>query len=323
MVEEIRMQNNSHEIISELKKVIVGKDEVLKKVYMAILAGGHVLLEDVPGVGKTTLALALCKVMGLSYKRVQFTPDSVPSDLTGFSIYDQHKGSFQYQEGAVMTNLLLADEINRTSSKTQSALLEVMEEGQVTVDTITRFVPEPFMVIATQNPVGSLGTQMLPSSQLDRFMIRLHMGYPDFKSQVKILKDRHGSKPLESLETVVSMDDLMLMKEEVSLIHMQDDLYEYVTGLSEATRNHESVSLGLSPRGALALCEMAKAHAYYELRDYVIPSDITQVFTEITAHRLMMTQKARMSSITPFDVIKEILVQVPMPSFEEKRVKHS
>lgn len=323
MVEEKKMQNKTLEIIRELKKAIVGKDEVLEKVYMAILAGGHILLEDVPGVGKTTLALALSKVLGLSYKRVQFTPDSVPSDLTGFSIYDQNKGSFQYQEGAVMTNLLLADEINRTSSKTQSALLEVMEEGQVTVDTITRLVPEPFMVIATQNPVGSLGTQMLPSSQLDRFMIRLHMGYPDFKSQVKILKDRQGNKPLENLKAVVSVETLIDMKKQVSLIHMADDLYEYVASLSEASRDHESISLGLSPRAALALCEMAKAHAYFDLRDYVIPSDITEVFTEVTAHRLVMTQKARMSSITPYDVTKEILDQVLMPSFEEKRVGRS
>lgn len=315
------MENKTEQIITELKKAIVGKDEILKKVYMAILAGGHVLLEDVPGVGKTTLALAFSKALGLDYKRIQFTSDSVPSDITGFSVFDKSQNKFVYQKGAAMTNLLLADEINRTSSKTQSALLETMEEHQVTVDGITHPLPSPFIVLATQNPVGSAGTQMLPPSQMDRFMIKLEMGYPDFKSQVNILKDRHNENPLDSVQSVVTANDITELQKNVQNIHTDDEIYEYVTRLAEYSRNLETTELGISPRGALSVCRMAKAHAFVNGRDYVVPDDIRAIFCDVCAHRIIITQRARLSGHNSQSAAKEIIDSVPVPSIGIKGKK--
>lgn len=315
------MENKTEQIITELKKAIVGKDEILKKVYMAILAGGHVLLEDVPGVGKTTLALAFSKALGLDYKRIQFTSDSVPSDITGFSVFDKSQNKFVYQKGAAMTNLLLADEINRTSSKTQSALLETMEEHQVTVDGITHPLPSPFIVLATQNPVGSAGTQMLPPSQMDRFMIKLEMGYPDFKSQVNILKDRHNENPLDSVQSVVTANDITELQKNVQNIHTDDEIYEYVTRLAEYSRNLETTELGISPRGALSVCRMAKAHAFVNGRDYVVPDDIRAIFCDVCAHRIIITQRARLSGHNSQSAAKEIIDSVPVPSIRIKGKK--
>lgn len=315
------MENKTEQIMAELKKAIVGKEEILKKVYMAILAGGHVLLEDVPGVGKTTLALAFSKALGLDYKRIQFTSDSVPSDITGFSVFDKSQNQFVYQKGAAMTNLLLADEINRTSSKTQSALLETMEEHQVTVDGITHPLPSPFIVLATQNPVGSAGTQMLPPSQMDRFMIKLEMGYPDFKSQVNILKDRHNENPLNYVQPVVKAHDITELQKTVQNIHTDDEIYEYVTRLAENSRNHESIELGISPRGALSVCRMAKAHAFVNGRDYVVPDDIRAIFCDVCAHRIIITQRARLSGHNSQSAAKEIIDSVPIPSIGIKDKK--
>ena len=315
------MENKTEQIITELKKAIVGKDEILKKVYMAILAGGHVLLEDVPGVGKTTLALAFSKALGLDYKRIQFTSDSVPSDITGFSVFDKSQNKFVYQKGAAMTNLLLADEINRTSSKTQSALLETMEEHQVTVDGITHPLPSPFIVLATQNPVGSAGTQMLPPSQMDRFMIKLEIGYPDFKSQVNILKDRHNENPLDSVQSVVTANDITELQKNVQNIHTDDEIYEYVTRLAEYSRNLETTELGISPRGALSVCRMAKAHAFVNGRDYVVPDDIRAIFCDVCAHRIIITQRARLSGHNSQSAAKEIIDSVPVPSIRIKGKK--
>lgn len=315
------MENKTEQIMAELKKAIVGKEEILKKVYMAILAGGHVLLEDVPGVGKTTLALAFSKALGLDYKRIQFTSDSVPSDITGFSVFDKSQNQFVYQKGAAMTNLLLADEINRTSSKTQSALLETMEEHQVTVDGITHPLPSPFIVLATQNPVGSAGTQMLPPSQMDRFMIKLEMGYPDFKSQVNILKDRHNENPLDYVQPVVKAHDITELQKTVQNIHTDDEIYEYVTRLAENSRNHESIELGISPRGALSVCRMAKAHAFVNGRDYVVPDDIRAIFCDVCAHRIIITQRARLSGHNSQSAAKEIIDSVPVPSIGIKDKK--
>lgn len=315
------MENKTEQIMAELKKAIVGKEEILKKVYMAILAGGHVLLEDVPGVGKTTLALAFSKALGLDYKRIQFTSDSVPSDITGFSVFDKSQNQFVYQKGAAMTNLLLADEINRTSSKTQSALLETMEEHQVTVDGITHPLPSPFIVLATQNPVGSAGTQMLPPSQMDRFMIKLEMGYPDFKSQVNILKDRHNENPLDYVQPVVKAHDITELQKTVQNIHTDDEIYEYVTKLAENSRNHESIELGISPRGALSVCRMAKAHAFVNGRDYVVPDDIRAIFCDVCAHRIIITQRARLSGHNSQSAAKEIIDSVPVPSIGIKDKK--
>ena len=315
------MQNKTNEILSEIQKVIIGKDKVISKVLTAILSGGHILLEDVPGVGKTTLALAFSRALGLDYKRIQFTYDTMTSDIIGFSLYNKLRSSFVFQPGPVMTNLLLADEINRTSSKTQAALLEVMEERKVTVDGETHLLPQPFIVLATQNPVGSAGTQMLPSSQLDRFMIKLEMGYPDFKSQVDILKDRHTENPLDSVCAVVDVKQLMAMQQEVTEVYISDKIYEYVTHLAEATRNSENIELGISPRGALAVCRFAKATAFLQNRDYVIPEDVKNIFSDVCAHRLVMNRKARIAEYTAKNVIEEILQTVDMPAVSAEKRK--
>ena len=291
------MNTKTEEILKELNKIIVGKEAVLEKTLMAILSRGHILLDDVPGVGKTTLALACSKVLGLDYHRIQFTPDVVPSDIIGFSMYNKESGTFEYKPGVVMTNLLLADEINRTSSKTQSALLEVMEEGQVTVDGETHELPKPFVVLATQNPVGSAGTQLLPQAQLDRFMIRMEMGYPDFQSQVNILRDRQTENPLDKAEQVTSTDEIL----------------EYVTSLAMNTREQEMIRLGVSPRGALAVTRLAKARAYVQGRDYVTPEDVQKVFLDVCAHRIILNPKAKIAALSASDVLIEVLKQTKSP----------
>jgi MoxR-like ATPase len=314
------MSNKTEQIIGEIKKVIVGKDEIIAKVLMSILSNGHVLLEDVPGVGKTTLALCFSRVLGLHYKRVQFTSDSVPSDVIGFSVLDKDSNKFVYKPGAVITNLLLADEINRTSSRTQSALLEVMEDGQVTVDSVSYQLPNPFIVIATQNPVGSAGTQMLPASQLDRFMICLTMGYPDFQSQIDILKDRHEGNPLDAAAAVVSKDDILAMQQEVQTVHIADPVYAYITDLAEKTRVHPMVQLGISPRGAFAVCQMAKAYAYAAERDYVIPEDVRDILADVCAHRLILNPKAKMIDVRADAILAEVLNDAKMPTLQDASV---
>lgn len=305
--------NKTREITEEVGKVILGKQEVIAKVLMTILSGGHILLEDVPGTGKTTMALAFSRALGVDYRRIQFTSDTMPSDVVGFSLYNKEKNAFEYVPGAVMTNLLLADEINRTSSKTQSALLEVMEEGHVTVDGTTHPMPQPFVVIATQNPVGSAGTQLLPQAQLDRFMIRTKMGYPDFAEQVSILKDRHSDNPLDHVRAVTTREELLEMKRECTAIYVADPVYEYVTRLAQATREHAMITLGISPRGALAICRLAKSYAYMAGRDYVVPEDVAAIFPDVCAHRLVMSPKARMSQTSAMDVLRELLEKTAMP----------
>ena len=313
MIGEKRMNQIINDILQEIEKVIVGKNENVEKILMAVLAGGHVLMEDVPGVGKTTTAMTFAKVLGLDTRRVQFTSDTVPSDIIGYSVYDKDTGVFVFKPGAVMTNLLLADEINRTSSKTQSALLEAMEELHVTVDGQTYALPKPFVVLATQNPVGSAGTQMLPSSQLDRFMIKLSMGYPDFESQVNILKERHSENPLNKIKAIVNIEKLQELIKETMKVEVADAVYEYVTRLTQATREHPMVQLGISPRGALAVCRMAKAYAYLQGRDFVIPEDVAAIFGDVCAHRLVLGTKARMMEEKPESVIASILQSVKMP----------
>lgn len=293
-------------IIDEVKKVISGKDDIIEKVLCAILAGGHVLLEDIPGVGKTTLALSLSKALGLGFRRIQFTPDVVPSDITGFSIYDSKSGEFSYKEGAIITNFFLADEINRTSSKTQAALLEVMQEEKVTVDGVSHPVPSPFVVMATQNPVGTAGTQPLPEAQLDRFMIKLSMGYPDRDAQIEILKKREEENPLNHIESIVSSEELISMKDEVKKIYIDDKIYRYITDLCEATRSHEYIRLGVSPRGALAIAQMAKAKAFIEGRDFVTPEDVDSIFLDTCRHRIVLLPKAAVSNLSEDDILMEI-----------------
>ena len=311
------MHNLCKAIQDEVGKAVVGKDEVIARVLMSILAGGHVLLEDVPGVGKTTLTLAFAAALGLESRRIQFTSDSVPSDVVGFSVYDKESGEFVYKPGAIMTNILLADEINRTSSKTQSALLEAMEESRVTVDGVTYPLSKPFVVLATQNPVGSAGTQLLPNSQLDRFLIKLRMGYPDFVSQINILRDRAEENPLDKLTVAATPQQLEQMVSNVTNVYVSDTVYEYITRLAEATRAHPLVQLGVSPRGALATCRMAKARAFIEGRDFLIPEDVAEIFPDVCGHRLVLGSKARLMETDEYGVLAEVLAGVEMPVLKD------
>ena len=305
--------NKANDIIKEVKKIVIGKDKIIKKVLTTILAKGNILIEDIPGVGKTTLALAFSKAMSLDCKRLQFTPDVLPSDILGFSIYNKDLDRFEYKQGAIMCNLFLADEINRTSAKTQSALLEVMEEGKVTIDGITRKVSKPFIVIATQNPVGSIGTQMLPESQSDRFMIKLTMGYPDMKSEIEILKGKQKKVPLNEINTVVTKEDILVMQDLVENIYIHEKIYEYIVTLISKTRNHPLIDLGVSPRGSVALTKLAKATAFLKNRDYVVPEDIQEIFKDVTIHRIILNTKARISNTSEEKILLDILNSVSVP----------
>lgn len=314
------IQENSQTkiILEEVAKAVTGKDECIKKTLAAVLAGGHILIEDVPGVGKTTLATAFSKTMALKNNRVQFTPDVMPADILGFNMYDKTKGTFVYHKGTIMCNLFLADEINRTSPKTQSALLEVMEEGKVTVDGVSRAVPDPFVVIATQNPKGSAGTQLLPESQLDRFMICMSMGYPNFKNEVDIAKGKTINSDM-SLEAVITINDLIKMKEEVSNVYVHNNIYCYITKLIQLTRENPYIELGVSPRGTIACTKMAKAWAYINGRDYVTPKDVADIFLDVTKHRIVLNTKARVTHVSPETVLSEILSNLAQPvSFKER-----
>ncbi|MBP1753998.1 MAG: yeaC [Firmicutes bacterium] len=301
------------QIMDEVNKVVFGKRVIIEKVLTAILAKGHILLEDFPGVGKTTLALAFSKAMALEHHRLQFTPDVLPTDVVGFHLLNKDGDGYQYKPGAIMCNLFLADEINRTSSKTQSALLEVMEEGKVTVDSVTREVPKPFVVMATQNPIGSVGTQMLPESQLDRFMIRLSMGYPDRTSEIGILKERQNSNPLEKVVKVVEKEDILTMQNLVEEVFIHDSIYEYITLLVAQTRDNPLIELGVSPRGSLAIMNMVKALAFLNRRDYVVPADVQSVFKDVSAHRMILKPKARVNNVTVDNLLEDILRIVKAP----------
>ena len=303
----------------EVSTVIKGKDEVIRKVIMAILASGHVLLEDVPGLGKTTLAKAFSKALGFANKRIQFTPDTMPSDIVGMSIYNEQTNAFEYVEGAAVNcNLLLGDEINRTSSKTQSALLEAMAEGCVTVDGVTHQLLEPFVVMATQNPVTSGGTQALPDSQLDRFMICLSMGYPDAESQLAILKNVSDRDLIEKVQPVMTIEDVKQAKSYVKNMQVNDEILRYIICLCEKTREHEHVELGISPRGVGALAEMAKSFALCEGRTYVVPEDVLAIFPDVCAHRLILNTKARREKVTAYEILEEIAQQVEKPKLLRK-----
>ena len=308
------MQSTALKIMNEVKKCVVGKDEVVRKVLMVVLAQGHILLEDIPGVGKTTLALAFSKAMSLDYRRMQFTPDVMPTDVTGFSVYDRTSGALEYKPGAVLCNLFLADEINRTSSKTQSALLEVMEEGKVTVDGIPHPTPKPFLVIATQNPVGSAGTQMLPESQLDRFTVRLSMGYPDLRNEVEILKRKQGEEPLETVRPAAGIREVLGMQSQASSVFLADDVYSYIARLTAATREDKRIRLGASPRGSIALARMAQASAYLDDRDYVVPGDVQGVFSDVIGHRILLSPQAKIGGDNLKGILKTILQETPAPS---------
>mgnify|MGYP000172780948 CR=1 FL=1 len=308
------MADKITQLQKELGTIIKGKKEVTDKIIMAVLARGHVLLEDVPGVGKTTTALALCRLMGMDFNRIQFTPDVVPSDVTGFTMYEKQTGRFIYRPGAVMCNMLLADEINRTSSKTQAALLEVMEEGNVTVDGVTRKVPEPFVVIATENPAGSVGTQLLPESQLDRFMICTSLGYPSLENEIAIVKGRQIQDDKAVLQPVINAEQLLYCKKLVEQIYMADDIYRYLCELCQTTRTNPLIELGVSPRGSVALMRISKAIAFLHGRDYVIPGDIDEIFLDVAAHRLVRSAKAKAAKRSAESILIEVMQNVKKPT---------
>lgn len=299
-------------ILAETGKAVLGKDDVLRRILTAILAGGHILIDDIPGVGKTTMAVAFTRTLGLDYKRMQFTPDVLPSDITGFSMYDKASGSFRYVAGSAMTNFFLADEINRASPKTQSALLEVMQEGRLSVDGKTYTVPQPFIVMATQNPFGSSGTQELPESQTDRFMIRITVGYPSRENEIEILKGSRRSTAL-SLSAVITPDDLLTLRKQAAEIHVEDSLFAYMVDIAAATRESHDISLGISPRGTMALSAMTRAHALMEGRAYATPDDVLSVAPYTLSHRITLSGDARFAGKTAASVLDDILKSVPMP----------
>ena len=303
----------AQQILNQVRTVVVGKDPVLLWVLAAILAKGHILLEDIPGVGKTTMALAFSRVLDLQYSRIQFTPDVLPSDVTGYSVLDQATGTMTYQPGAVLANLFLADELNRATSRTQSALLEAMEEGQVTVDGISHPLPQPFVVIATQNPTGAAGTQLLPDSQMDRFMVRLSLGYPSPKDEVTMVLNRQGGNPLHSLSALMTREDLVAIQNAVEETYINDAVVNYIVNLIVATRNHEDILRGASPRATLAVTAMAKAVARLRGRDYVVPGDVREVFCHTVAHRLILSPKAESLNKTPEQVLRQILDSTAAP----------
>ena len=306
--------SNTGKIVEAVKTVIVGKDEIIVRMLMAILARGHILLEDIPGVGKTTLALAFAGAMDLQYSRVQFTPDVLPSDITGYSIYQKQSGKLVYQKGPILCNLFLADELNRATSRTQSALLEAMEEGQVTVDGVSHPIPQPFTVIATQNPTGGAGTQLLPDSQLDRFMLRLSMGYPEKADEVELLRRRQAAAGAAvQVQQVITQQELQQMQDSTAAVHVSQEVMEYIVQLIHATRTHRDIRQGASPRASLALMQVSKAAAYVFGRDYVLPADVQLLFRDTITHRLLpvLSPAGRPADVAA--AVDEILNSVPAP----------
>lgn len=306
-------------LVGEIEKVIIGKHHEVVMLITSMLAGGHVLIEDVPGVGKTTLAATLAKAAGLSFKRAQFTPDVMASDITGFNIYNRRTESFDFREGLVMCNILLADEINRASPKTQSSLLESMEENRVTVDGVSYDVPDPFMVIATQNPTGYVGTYPLPEAQLDRFCIKISMGYPTLSEEIDIINSRKTENPIDNVKSVVNTDTVRELKEFCQNIRVDEEIYKYIVLIVSATRGHESLALGASPRASLMLMRMAQAYAFMHRRNFVLPEDIAAIYRHTIAHRLILKQEAKLSRITADSLLLDILRKTEIPYKAKRR----
>ena len=305
--------NDPKGILDEVKKAVVGKDGVLVMALLAILAGGHILLEDIPGVGKTTMALAFSKALSLKYNRVQFTPDVLPSDIVGFSVYNKATGAMEYKDGAILCNLFLADELNRATSRTQSALLEAMEERTVTVDGVTHPVPDPFVVIATQNPVGASGTQLLPDSQMDRFMVRLSLGYPKPSDEKEMLSRKQLGNPLDNVRCMADKGGLAAMRQEAEHTYVSEKILEYIIRLNNATRNDPAILQGASPRASLAATSMAKAAAWVQGRDYVLPADVKLIYPATVAHRIILTPDAEAAGRKAEGLVEDILKAVPAP----------
>ncbi|MCX7711064.1 MAG: MoxR family ATPase [Clostridia bacterium] len=308
-------------IIENVEKVIVGKRNVVELTVISLVCDGHILIEDVPGVGKTSLVSSVAKSISASFKRIQFTPDILPSDITGFSMYNQKTCEFEYRAGSIMSNIILADEINRTSPKTQASLLEVMEENQVTVDGTTYKVPRPFMVLATQNPVEYLGTFPLPEAQLDRFFMKISIGYPAPGEETYILSKYQEANPLHSLQPVASIKDILIIQEEVKKVHVDTSLNHYIVDIVNSTRNHPDISLGSSPRGSIALFRAAQAWAFYNGRDYVLPDDIKTMVNPVLSHRIILKQEAKLKKITPLDILNSIVYKIHVPVVETHEKK--
>ena len=300
-------------IINETEKVIIGKHSEVTMLVAALLCGGHVLIEDVPGTGKTTLAAALSRAAGLKFNRAQFTPDVMASDITGFNIYNRAKEQFEFRNGLVMCNILLADEINRASPKTQYALLEAMEEGTVTVDGTTYKMPVPFMVIATQNPTGYIGTYPLPEAQLDRFVLRLSMGYPTESEEISVILNRKGENPLDRVKAVTNAENLTVLRQIVSKVTVSSEISRYIVQLVAATRDTPLVTLGASPRASLALMRLSQAYAFIRGRDYVLAEDVSALYVPAVSHRLMLSQEARLQKKSAADVLTELARSVEVP----------
>ncbi len=300
-------------VIDNVEKVIVGKDEAVRLTLIAIMCNGHILIEDVPGVGKTVLTKAVARSIGCTFKRIQFTPDLLPSDVTGVSVYNQKTGEFEYHPGPIVSQFVLGDEINRATPKTQSALLEAMEEGQITVDGKTYRLPTPFIVMATENPIEYEGTFPLPEAQLDRFLLNIHLGYPSNEDEVKILEQQQRSHPIDTLGQILSAEDLVGIQRDVREVRVDREIREYIVALVSATRDHPNVYLGVSPRGSLALFHTTQARAVLEGRDYVIPDDVKHMARATLAHRLIVAPAARVRGILAPAVIEEIIGTVPVP----------
>lgn len=300
-------------LIDEVERVVVGKHSEVILLVTALLSGGHVLIEDVPGVGKTSLAAALARAAGLRFNRAQFTPDVMASDITGFNMYNRQSEKFEFREGLVMCSILLADEINRASPKTQSSLLEAMEENKVTVDGVTYNVPDPFMVIATQNPAGYVGTYPLPEAQLDRFSIKISMGYPTADEEVQIIRTRRDRNPLDAVRPVTDIDTIRFMRSCVSAVKIDEEIYKYIVALIQVTRTHPSFSLGASPRASVALMRLSQAYAFLRRRDYVLPEDVAAVYQPAVAHRVILKQEAKLNRISTNDILTEMLRSVDVP----------
>ena len=310
------MNQEMKQTVNEIKKAVIGKDEVIIQILVTLLSRGHILLEDIPGVGKTNLALALSKSLQLDYHRIKLTPDIMPSDIVEFTMYNPQTQQFEYKEGIAFCHLLLADEMNRTSSKTQAALLELMEEGQMTVDGKTYVLPQPFCVIATQNPFGSAGTQLLPDSQMDRFMSRLSLGYPQFEEEIEMMKQRQKSNPLDDIQSVLSPEMILQYQKMIDQIYVHDDIYHYIMQIITATRSHSQIEQGVSPRGSLAIMKTAKAYAFLNDRDYVIPQDVQYVAPMVLAHRFILTYEAKMNKVSSYQIVDEILESVGEPQLK-------
>lgn len=313
MSERFQNQYLLADLAKEISKVIKGKDDALLIILTGLLARGHVLIEDVPGVGKTTLAMALGRASGLSFRRAQFTPDVMASDITGFTMFNKEENRFEYRSGLVMTNILLADEINRTSPKTQSALLEAMEEKRVTVDGTVHELPYPFMVIATQNSQGYVGTFPLPEAQLDRFMMKISMGYPTIEEEKQIMVDRLSGNPVDDINNVMSADQIADCIEDIGEINFAESLCRYVAELSAATRNHPAVALGASPRASVAIMQASRAFAYLRGRDYVIPEDIVRLMIPVFEHRIVLRQETRVNRRSVRSVLEDVVSSVTPP----------